>query len=135
VYLPVTDPPRSLRFARWRDGDPLVRTRFGIDEPAPAARTVAATRLDVVCVPLIAFDRTGTRLGHGAGYYDSTFAFRGPRRTRPLLVGLAHAFQCVPHLDRQPWDVPLDLVVTDDEIIDCRSDPHPPPDVHNVDGR
>jgi 5-formyltetrahydrofolate cyclo-ligase len=109
-----------MTFARWREGDHFVRSRFGIEEPQPGAQTVAPTRLDVVCVPLVAFDRRGTRLGHGAGYYDATFAFRcAPRRRRPVLVGLAHAVQEVDELDRQPWDVPLDLVVTESEVIVC----------------
>ena len=77
-------------------------------------------RLDVVLVPLVAFDRRGTRLGHGAGYYDAAFAFRHrSRRTRPVLVGLAHAFQEVDHIDEREWDVPLDVVVTDRAVIDC----------------
>lgn len=122
VYLPVTTPPRSMTFARWRPGDQLVVSRFGIDEPRPSATSVAPHRLDVVVVPLVAFDRAGTRLGHGAGYYDATFAFRAAaRRRKPLLVGVAHVFQEVERLERRPWDVPLDLVVTEAEVIDCRA--------------
>jgi 5-formyltetrahydrofolate cyclo-ligase len=122
VYLPVTEPPRTMYFARWRPGDRLVRNRFGIDEPLATAQRVAANRLDLVCVPLVAFDRTGTRLGHGAGYYDATFAFRiSTRRSRPLLIGLAHPFQEITPQARQPWDAPLDLVVTEAEVIDCRN--------------
>ena len=119
VYLPVTEPPRGMTFARWREGDRLVPSGFGIHEPVPAARRVANPRLDVVLVPLVAFDRHGNRLGHGAGYYDAAFAFRNrARRTRPLLVGLAHAFQEVPRIDAQEWDVRLDIVVTEDELLD-----------------
>lgn len=120
VYLPVTVPPRHMAFARWRPGDQFAKSRFGIDEPLPPARRVAATRLDVVLVPLVAFDRQGNRLGHGAGYYDAAFSFRlRARATRPLLVGLAHAFQEVAHIDTREWDVPLDLVVTEHQVFDC----------------
>ena len=122
VYLPVTVPPRHMTFARWRQGDQFAKSRFGIDEPLPAARRVATTRLDVVLVPLVAFDRHGHRLGQGAGYYDATFSFRlRARRTRPVLVGLAHAFQEVAHIDEREWDVPLDLVVTEHRVFDCAS--------------
>jgi 5-formyltetrahydrofolate cyclo-ligase len=118
VYLPVTRPPRTLTFARWRRDDRFVTSRFGIDEPLPTARTVALERLDVVLVPLVAFDREGTRLGHGAGYYDAAFSFRRSlRRTRPVLVGLAHAFQEIDHIDRAEWDVPLDIVVTERKTL------------------
>ena len=120
IYLPVTEAPRRMAFARWRPRDRLVKSRFGIDEPMPEARRVAPYRLDVVLVPLVAFDRRGNRLGHGAGYYDAAFAFRlHPRRTRPVLVGLAHAFQEVSHIDPREWDVPLDFVVTERAVIDC----------------
>jgi 5-formyltetrahydrofolate cyclo-ligase len=121
VYIPVTQPPRTMTFARWRDGDRFRTSRFGIDEPLSDARHVAARRLDVVLVPLVAFDRHGTRLGHGAGYYDAAFAFRRlPRRTRPVLVGLAHEFQEVDHLDAHEWDVPLDFVITPRKTIRVR---------------
>jgi 5-formyltetrahydrofolate cyclo-ligase len=113
VYLPVTQPPRTMTFARWRSDDDFVTSRFGIAEPLPTARRVASTRLDVVLVPLVAFDGAGHRLGHGAGYYDAAFAFRrNLRRTRPVLVGLAHIFQEVDHIDEREWDVSLDIVVT-----------------------
>ena len=121
VYLPVTQPPRTMTFARWRHDDSFVTSRFGIDEPVPTARRVAVERLDVVLVPLVAFDDNGTRLGHGAGYYDAAFAFRrGLRRARPLLVGLAHAFQQVDHIDRREWDVPLDIIVTERKTLRVR---------------
>ena len=120
VYLPVTQPPRTMTFARWRRDDAFATSGFGIDEPLPTARRVAIERVDVVLVPLVAFDRRGTRLGHGAGYYDAALSFRrGSRRTRPVLVGLAHTFQEVDHIDRREWDVPLDVVVTDRSVIDC----------------
>jgi len=121
VYLPVTQPPRTMTFARWRRDDDFVTSPFGIAEPLPAARRIASTRLDVVLVPLVAFDREGHRLGHGAGYYDTAFAFRrNSRRTRPVLVGLAHEFQEVDQIDALEWDVPLDVVVTEQRTLRVR---------------
>ena len=121
VYLPVTQPPRTMTFARWRRDDTFVTSRFGIDEPLPIARRIAPERLDVVLVPLVAFDHEGTRLGHGAGYYDAAFGFRrSPRRIRPVLVGLAHAFQEVDRIGRHEWDVPLDIVVTAQKTLRVR---------------
>lgn len=118
VYLPVTQPPRTMTFARWRPNDQFVTSSFGIAEPLPTARRIAAPRLDVVLVPLVAFDADGHRLGHGAGYYDAAFEFRRtPRRTRPVLIGLAHAFQQLDHIDEREWDVPLDIVVTEQRTL------------------
>jgi 5-formyltetrahydrofolate cyclo-ligase len=119
VYLPRVTAGRSMVFGQWRPA-PWGRTgAFGVPEPPLEAPIRAAGRLDAVLVPLVAFDRTGTRLGTGAGFYDRAFAFRlsQARGTRPLLVGLAYGWQEVPHLERRSWDVPLDVVVTDAEVI------------------
>jgi len=66
-----------------------------------------------VLVPLVAFDDAGNRLGMGAGYYDRSFAFRRAAPSPPLLVGVGYEFQRVPALAAQPWDVPLDAVLTE----------------------
>lgn len=120
-YLPVLNHD-ALCFAPWRADDPLEPNRYGIPEPtmAPADCTAPAD-LDLVLVPLVGFDRRGNRLGSGAGYYDRSFAFlhEGARPRPPVLVGVAYACQEVPALDAQPWDVRLDYVVTDQELIDC----------------
>lgn len=116
VYLPrLMRSGRRMQFARYAPGLSLARNRFGIPEPSRDAATVAARFLDVVLLPLVAFDATGTRLGSGAGYYDRCFAYRASRRVwhGPLLIGVAFTCQEVPTLLRQPWDVPLDAVVTE----------------------
>jgi 5-formyltetrahydrofolate cyclo-ligase len=119
VFLPRVMVGRSMVFAAWHAGAPTVRGHYGVPEPTAEVAVRPAGRLDVVLVPLVAFDRTGTRLGTGAGFYDRAFAFKHgqPRGSRPLLVGLAYAFQEVPGLERRSWDVPLDYVVTERELI------------------
>ncbi|MDO9371167.1 MAG: 5-formyltetrahydrofolate cyclo-ligase [Gammaproteobacteria bacterium] len=114
-YLPVLWRRNQLRFAACRAGDVLTFNRFGIPEPAlPARKLVGALALDLILVPLVAFDAQGNRLGMGAGFYDRTLAMRA-RRThwrRPRLIGVAYDFQKVAKLAPAPWDVPLDGVVT-----------------------
>lgn len=120
--LPLLQPDRSLRFATWRAGAPLLTNRFGIPEPdVPPEALIAPDQLDLVLLPLLAFDRRGARLGSGAGYYDRSFSFRRepPRAARPLLVGIAYGFQEVERLPQEPWDVPLDYVATEAELIEC----------------
>lgn len=117
AYLPRLHRLIDLRmdFAEFRPGDPLRRNRFGIAEPTRRARVLPAWRLDLVLVPLVAFDRQGNRLGMGGGFYDRAFA-RGRHglRTRPPgLIGLAHRLQQVERLPARPWDVPLDAVFSD----------------------
>lgn len=118
--LPRIQPDSTLLFAPWRVGEPLEPNRFGIPEPATATRLLPE-QLALVLVPLVGFDRGGARLGSGAGFYDRSFAFlrAATRPARPLLVGVAYALQEVPELSVEAWDVPLDYVATERELIRC----------------
>ena len=93
----------------------------GVAEPlAATARRVPVRRLDTILLPVVGFDRAGNRLGMGAGFYDRALRMLrdGTRRwRRPRLVGVAFACQELPAIDASSWDVPLDLVVTDREVI------------------
>lgn len=119
--LPVLGEAGELRFAPWAIGEAVQPNRFGIPEPAAAAEWFAPFQLDLVLVPLLAFDRRGHRLGYGGGWYDRSFAFLKDqvRPTEPLLVGIGYDFQELPAIAPEPWDVPLDFVATDRELIDC----------------
>lgn len=114
LVLPVVDDKgMPLRFAAWRQGEPLVAGPHGIMQPPSHA---PAIRPDIVLVPLAAFDRAGHRLGYGAGYYDRTLG--ALRRERPAIaVGVAFAVQEVAAIPADGHDEPLDLVLTEREII------------------
>jgi 5-formyltetrahydrofolate cyclo-ligase len=100
----------------WTFGDPLVRGQWGIREPSMDASEVFP---DILLVPLAAFDRRGFRIGYGAGYYDMTLA--GLRARKPVTaIGMAFAAQEIPEIPAFPYDQPLDLVLTEREVIDCR---------------
>lgn len=112
-YLPRLE-ARSMHFHRYQSGDALITNNFGIDEPSRNSPFIDASTLDLVLVPLVAFDDQGNRLGMGGGFYDRTFAFRLEATERqPLLIGLAYGFQQTVALVRQAWDVPLDGVLTE----------------------
>lgn len=118
IYLPVLHPWRrgSLWFLPWAPGNRLVANRFGIPEPDIRHRAAVPTwSIDLVLMPLVAFDKRGTRLGMGGGFYDRTLGYHGrhPLLPRPRLVGLAHECQQVDQLVRQPWDIPLEGVITE----------------------
>lgn len=123
VYcLPMLSDDGTLRFTQWQAGAALTNNRFGIPEPDVSPdRQLAANELDVVLVPLVGFDRRGNRLGSGGGWYDRSFAFLHdmPRPARPIMVGIGYHFQEIPALEPEPWDVRLDFVATDNELIDC----------------
>ena len=71
--------------------------------------------LDLVLVPLVAFDARGVRLGMGGGYYDRSFAYLNfrSRWRRPRLIGVGFDFQRAESISPQPWDVCLDGVITE----------------------
>lgn len=119
VYcLPVLHDDGRMRFAPWRPGDPLAANRYGIPEPqsGPGA-LLAAGDMTLVVTPLVGFDRSGRRLGMGAGWYDRTFADRLDAAPPPWLVGAAHAAQEVEALPEAPWDVPMDAICTESETL------------------
>lgn len=127
VFLPMLGPEQRLRFAPWLPGQDLATNRYGIPEPEQnAANAVDPHALDLVLVPLLAFDRRGHRLGSGGGWYDRSFAFL-QAQTRPaktVLVGIGYAFQEVPMLPVEAHDVRLDFIVTERELIDCNPQAH-----------
>jgi 5-formyltetrahydrofolate cyclo-ligase len=107
---------RTLVLRAWAFGEPLGKGVWGIREPRPEAAEVDP---DIVLVPLAAFDRTGHRIGYGAGYYDLTLA--GLRSRKPIVaVGLAYAAQEIAAVPATARDARLDLVLTEREVIDCR---------------
>ena len=114
VALPVTTAGEPLRFVV--PAGPLEEGPYGIRQPGEGTE-VTPLPLDAVVVPAVAVDRRGNRVGHGAGFYDRTFADRRNHTPPPVLIGVCHSFQVVEHLDARPWDVPLDLVVTEAGVI------------------
>ncbi len=106
---------QPLMFRAWSPGDPLRTVQWGIREPEEGA---PAVQPDLLLVPLLAFDRSGHRLGYGGGYFDRTLAQL--RAAKPIVaIGLAFSAQevdDVPHLD---YDQRLDWVLTPEGPIRC----------------
>ena len=122
IYVPriASRRRRRMLFAPWTPGAPRRTNAFGIVEPGTAAGARPVIGLDVVVLPLVGFDLRGNRLGMGAGYYDRALRRRLDRDAawrRPLLVGVAFACQQLDEIPASPWDVPLDLVVTERDVI------------------
>lgn len=112
--LPVLHQDGRLRFAPWHPGKPIQPNRYGIPEPqVEPQQLLDADAMDLVVVPLVAFDANCNRLGMGAGWYDRSFAFRSSRQPPPWLVGAAFGLQQVESLPAAQWDVPLDAVCTE----------------------
>jgi 5-formyltetrahydrofolate cyclo-ligase len=108
---------RPLIMRAWAFGAPLKSGVWGIREPLPEAGEVFP---DILLVPLLAFDRRGYRIGYGAGYYDRTI--ERLRAMKPIVAaGIAFAAQEIASVPATPRDAPLNLVLTEHEVIECES--------------
>jgi len=109
---------QSLTFRAWSPGERLMLGSLGILEPSPAAAELIP---DIMLVPLAAFDRSGHRIGYGAGHYDYTFAHL--RKAKAVIgIGLAFAAQEIEGVPALAHDVALDYVLTEKKVLDFRSD-------------
>jgi len=119
TYVPILRKNRML-FAKLTSKTKLQNNHFGIPEPKVLLRdALRAKNLDVVLLPLVAFDLNGNRLGMGGGFYDRTLEqlrFRKYYR-RPLLIGLAYDFQQTDAIHKEPWDIPLNALITESRIL------------------
>ena len=118
VYLPVLHPilHNRLWFIPYTPHTKMCLNSYKIEEPTlKRAPKRPAWALQLVCLPLVAFDKNGGRLGMGGGYYDRTFAFKRYEKglCGPRLIGLAHGLQQVDQLPIEEWDVPLAGVATE----------------------
>ncbi|WP_428515627.1 5-formyltetrahydrofolate cyclo-ligase [Roseovarius sp.] len=101
-----------LKFSRWEPDGELRDGPFGARVP----EVDDFFEPEILIVPLVAFDRNGGRLGYGGGFYDRTLELlRGKRAT--LAIGFAFAAQEAEGLPLEPTDQPLDMVVTEKEVI------------------
>jgi|SRR5690625_3692133 len=93
----------------------LRQATYGIREPQPFLPRVEPQQLDVVVVPGLAFDRHGTRLGYGEGYYDR-FLLRAPQAIR---IGLAYDCCVYDDIPSRRHDVPMHYIMTETQCIAC----------------
>ena len=100
----------DLVFRTWTPGDPMEQADYGFLQPLASAK---ACQPDLILTPLVGFDRSLNRLGQGAGYYDRAFA----AMPDSLRIGIAWSIQECDSLVTDPWDMPLDAVLTEKEWI------------------
>lgn len=113
-FLPVVQ-SNTLQFNRYSERTRLLTNKYGIKEPM-GNNYIEVFELDVILLPLVGFSRNGDRLGMGAGYYDRTL---GKLEKTPILIGLAYESQEIPNIPTDEWDISLDYVITNNEVITC----------------
>ena len=111
VALPVViDKKGPLEYRAWALGEKLVAGVWDI--PIPEKSEIVLPSM--VLAPFVGFDRACYRLGYGGGYFDRTL---GPLAPRPLAIGVGFAEQEIETIYPQSFDIPMDLVVTETEVI------------------
>ncbi|MEL6451908.1 MAG: 5-formyltetrahydrofolate cyclo-ligase [Pseudomonadota bacterium] len=111
---------QPLAFSRWTPGGALRDGPFGARVPE---RDVFFEP-EIVIVPLVAFTRAGGRLGYGGGFYDRTLEQLRARRAT-YAIGFAYGVQAAVALPLEATDQPLDLIVTEAEVIEVGGGPAP----------
>ena len=93
------------------------RGRYGIAEPGDSSREVAPEEIDLIFCPCTAFDRRCNRMGRGSGFYDRFL----PKCEKASVVTVAFEFQRVEEVPGEPWDMPADRVITEQNIYCAES--------------
>ncbi len=99
-----------MTFRIWSHGEPLERGVWNIPVPAETAESVIP---DIVIAPLVGFDGGNYRLGYGGGYFDRTLA---ALPQKPNVVGAGYAAALMPTIYPQPFDIPMDMIVTENGV-------------------
>jgi 5-formyltetrahydrofolate cyclo-ligase len=93
----------------------LVAGKYNVFEPRDIQQNIDIKELDLILVPGVCFDYCGNRLGYGKGYYDNLLA-----KARGSIIGIAYDWQVYQEIPAEKFDVPVQLIVTDNQIIDCK---------------
>lgn len=114
ISLPCVEAENApLTFREWHPDDVLVKEKFGTMAPANTANEVDP---DIILSPMLAFDRAGFRLGYGGGFYDRSL--EKLRKEKPVIaIGVSYAAQEVNTVPRDTFDQPLDMILTEKEVI------------------
>ncbi len=99
-----------MQFRAWSPDDPLEIGPYDLQQPYVLKPVLTP---DIVLAPLIAFDRTLTRLGQGAGHYDRALSLLDD----VIVIGVGWAMQEADKLEADPWDIPMDAILTEKEWI------------------
>jgi len=112
IYLPRIKKNFQMDFFRWSLKEPLLINKFGIPEPM----TNKIEYPDILLVPIVAFDKKLNRLGYGGGFYDR-YISRLKIKKKIILIGLAFSFQKVEKIFINKYDMKLDYIITEKNLL------------------
>ncbi|QHG92400.1 5-formyltetrahydrofolate cyclo-ligase [Coxiella endosymbiont of Amblyomma sculptum] len=115
-YLPVLHKQCLIFYSYTRNT--LVKNHFDIEEPdVSQEKSIYLNNLDLIFLPLVAFDEKGHRLGRGGGHYDQSLkSLKNQYLKKPVLIGVSYECQRINKIPVERWDIPLDLVITEKTI-------------------
>lgn len=115
ICLPVTDIENTaLSLSYISDTSSLKKGAYGILEPT-VIDTADPHTVDLIIVPGIVFDRNGSRIGFGKGFYDRLLS-----DTNAVKIGVCYAFQLCKGIPADNHDIPMNMIVTEEEFIVCK---------------
>jgi 5-formyltetrahydrofolate cyclo-ligase len=118
VVVPIIErETRTLRLSYLDDLSVLVKSTFSVPEPIGNEIPARGEDIKTIVVPMLAFDRAGHRLGYGAGYYDRFLSLNRDMKK----IGVAFSCQEVSFVPSDENDISMDIIVTENEVIRCRS--------------
>jgi 5-formyltetrahydrofolate cyclo-ligase len=118
VVVPVTDKKnKTLILSKLEIWDDLCIGTYNILEPKKEKiKEISIDKIDLIIVPGVGFDKQGHRIGHGKGYYDNLL-----KNSEAPTIGLAFEFQIIKNIPIERHDVPIDKIVTEKRLIDCKN--------------
>jgi len=118
VIVPLTDKKNKILILSKLDSwDDLSIGAYNIFEPKKEKiKEISVDELDLIIVPGVGFDQHGHRIGHGKGYYDNLL-----KNSDIRTIGLAFEFQIIKKIPIEKHDIPIDKIVTEKRLIDCKN--------------
>ena len=116
LFLPKVQADATINFIHTNKNTKYSKNQFGIKEPM-GNKDHATKDIDLILVPLVAFDIEGNRIGMGGGYYDKKFQDLGHDDKKPILIGIAFNCQQFKKIQSDKWDVSLRHVFTESGCI------------------
>ena len=108
--VPVTQRDHCMQFYQVDKDTAWTQGTYGIAEPIHTSM-VHRDDINVMVVPMVAFDEKKNRMGHGKGYYD-----RYLKDYHGLKIGVAFACQKLKQMDVYPHDIPMDMIITENTV-------------------